>query len=436
MQQTLFLIPQSWLEGPLLIGWLVLGLLIFGGLLLRHGWSGEAFGFLPAYLVVAVVLAFVAPRIGITDIDPTDPNGPEVKVGLAVRGYGVMMLAGIVAGVGLSIFRGRQQGLESENMLTLAFWMCLCGVVGARLFYVIQKRDQFRGSLTEMLAEMVNMTQGGLVVYGALIGASVGAAVYMAIARIPMLRMADIAIPGMLTGLALGRIGCLLNGCCFGGVCDIPQIAQHFPAGSPPYLRQIETGELLGIHPATQWDADPLPERSQPDAELYAKSIESGSLAARAGLQPNHWYRVRFQSSKPPDKELRAVKQKGLEIDSQVAVEQDTGWVAFDLTELPDRSLGVYPTQILAALNAGLLAVLLWFAFPFRRRDGQIFALGIILYSITRFLLELIRRDEFGQFGTDLTISQWVSIFVVLAGLALIRWAPRRQPEVATPADV
>lgn len=427
MRQTLFLIPQAWLEGPLLMGWLVLGLIIMAAMWIRFGGKSEAIGFLPIYGVVAAMLYFIAPRIGITDINPADPEGPEIKVGLAIRGYGVMMLAGIFAGVGLSVYRGQRQGFHPEKVMALAFWMCISGVVGARLFYVIQKRDQFGGSIPQMLGEMINMTQGGLVVYGSLIGATLGGAFYLWYTKIPMLKMADIAMPGMLVGLALGRIGCLMNGCCFGGVCDVPQIAQQFPAGSPPYLRQIETGELLGIEAVTQAGTDALPEPTA-GSERFAVSVDTGSLAEEAGVEPERWFAVGFTSNRP-DKELRAIKQQGLEIDSAVAINQDDEWYSIPLKNLPDKSLGVYPTQILAAINAALLAALLWWYFPFRWRDGQVFALGIILYSTTRFCLELIRRDEAGQFGTELTISQWVSLIVIVGGVLLFIFGPRRTLE-------
>ena len=82
----------------------------------------------------------------------------------------------------------------------------------------------------------------------------------------------------------------------------------------------------------------------------------------------------------------------------------------------PGRSLPIHPTQLYAALDAGLLALVLWLAYPFRRRDGEIFAVLITVHPISRFLLEMIRSDEPGQFGTTLTISQWISLaFLVLA---------------------
>jgi phosphatidylglycerol:prolipoprotein diacylglycerol transferase len=55
-----------------------------------------------------------------------------------------------------------------------------------------------------------------------------------------------------------------------------------------------------------------------------------------------------------------------------------------------------------------------------RKSDGEVFALLLILYPIGRFLLELIRQDELGQFGTDLTISQWVSFGTILVGISFL----------------
>jgi phosphatidylglycerol:prolipoprotein diacylglycerol transferase len=63
----------------------------------------------------------------------------------------------------------------------------------------------------------------------------------------------------------------------------------------------------------------------------------------------------------------------------------------------------------------------LWLYYPFRRRDGEVFALLITLHPISRFLLEMIRSDEPGQFGTELTISQWLSLGL-LAAAGVLWW--------------
>jgi len=93
---------------------------------------------------------------------------------------------------------------------------------------------------------------------------------------------------------------------------------------------------------------------------------------------------------------------------------------------LPQRSLPLHPAQIYASLNALFLAVLLYVAWPWPRRDGVILAYGLILYGILRILEEVIRDDERGQFGTPLTISQWVSIAGIAAGIGLLVWLRSR----------
>jgi phosphatidylglycerol:prolipoprotein diacylglycerol transferase len=65
--------------------------------------------------------------------------------------------------------------------------------------------------------------------------------------------------------------------------------------------------------------------------------------------------------------------------------------------------------------------------YPFRRRDGEVIALLLTLYPVSRFLLEYIRKDEGGQFGTNLTISQNVSL-LMLAGVAVLWYYILRRP--------
>jgi prolipoprotein diacylglyceryltransferase len=87
--------------------------------------------------------------------------------------------------------------------------------------------------------------------------------------------------------------------------------------------------------------------------------------------------------------------------------------------ELPLCSLRIHATQIYAAVNAALILFVLYSFFPFRTRDGQVLAWMATLYPITRFLLEWVRDDEPGRFGTPLTIAQWVSIATIVPAMGL-----------------
>jgi prolipoprotein diacylglyceryltransferase len=96
------------------------------------------------------------------------------------------------------------------------------------------------------------------------------------------------------------------------------------------------------------------------------------------------------------------------------------------VADLPNRSFSVHPAQVYAAISAALVCAVLWFAFPLRRFDGQLFAGLLLLYPVSRLLEEVIRSDENGVFGTPLTISQWVSVLLVLIGVGMWWWLSRR----------
>ena len=93
------------------------------------------------------------------------------------------------------------------------------------------------------------------------------------------------------------------------------------------------------------------------------------------------------------------------------------------------RSLPVHTTQIYSAVHAALLAWLLWSFYPFRRRDGEVTALMLTIYPISRFLLEIIRIDESAVFGTGLSISQNISIVLFVLALALWVYLRRQEPQ-------
>ena len=213
MQPTLFFIPHQWLGWPLLVAWLLISAIASAYYWRRGGWSDELKGFLPMVAMVSAAILFVLPAVEVAGVDPDNPLGPLVNRGLAVRGYGLCMLLAIVSGMGIVLWRCRRIGFPVDPIFTLAFCMVIAGVVGARLFYVIQKHDQFFGPdvpLTESLKLAANMTGGGLVVYGSLFGASIAAFIFFWWSKLPVWKTADLMAPGMAIGLAIGRLGCCL----------------------------------------------------------------------------------------------------------------------------------------------------------------------------------------------------------------------------------
>jgi phosphatidylglycerol:prolipoprotein diacylglycerol transferase len=252
--------------GLLLVAWAVVAAVLLVRAVQAHGWrfAAETLG-LPLVIAAAAII-WVLPAL-------------DDGEGVPVRGYGVMLLAAAAAGIWLSIVRGRRLGFDADTILSLGMEVFLWGIVGARLFYVIEYHEQFFGggrSWLDSLKAVLNVAAGGLVVFGALPTAGLAAWRFASRRGLSLPRLADCVAPGLLVGLALGRIGCFLNGCCYGGPCDLPW-AVRFPPESPPWLDQAARG-LLPAAPAAGPRPWSLPVHP---AQLYA-SIDAAILAALA----------------------------------------------------------------------------------------------------------------------------------------------------------
>ncbi len=450
MRRTFFYIPHEFFEivsfnlggfsihiGWLLIAWMVFALGLMAWLISRQGWNRDTRSYLPIFGIIAAALAFVVPYLEI--IDPAgDP------VGLPIRGYGMMVMLGAVSGVGLAVYRARRMGLHQDVILSLAFWMCICGIAGARMFYVIQKWPEVKVvedgqlNLAKTIFSAISIQSGGLVVYGSVIGGVAAAVIYLRSKKQPILAVGDVVAPAMLVGLCLGRIGCLMNGCCYGGICQ-PESPFHWAAisfprdaepylhrnepveereNSPPYQRQRAVGILHGVQVGATAEGSPVV------TGVNQQLLESDTVLK--DYHPQEGDRIRsfgeVEQATPKNVHLLF---SGLSPTFTTTEGEVRSWA---IDELPERGLPVHPSQIYSSINAGLLALFLWFLYPFRRRDGQVFAVMLMVYPVARTLLELIRDDERGQFGTALTISQWLSVFVILLGVGLM-WYIFRQPK-------
>jgi phosphatidylglycerol---prolipoprotein diacylglyceryl transferase len=233
--------------GVLLVIWAVVGLGSFAVLVRRHGWNAETLSLLPLLLVTGAAI------VGLPKVFPS---------GLPVRGYGVMVLAGAAAGVAMATYRAQRAGIDRELIWSMAFWLFIGGMIGGRAFYVIEYWQKFSaGTPRETLLRVLNFPEGGLVVYGAFIGGVIAVLYFIRKHQLPTLATFDLIAPSMMIGLALGRVGCFLNGCCYGGPTSLPW-AVRFPAGSPPFADQAESGLIataanssVPIHPAQLYSA-------------------------------------------------------------------------------------------------------------------------------------------------------------------------------------
>ncbi len=421
MRSELFRIPLDWLSAPV-VGSISVGMLlaiaIGVGILKLLSWgretnrAAEAWGFVPGLVILATALLLV----------------PRFVPAIPVRGYGVMVLLGSITGLLMATHRARQMQLSPDVIYSLAFGMFICGILGARLFFVIEyweTRFQYDDWQTT-LVEIVKFTEGGLVVYGSLIGATLAFLWFTWRHRLPPLALADLIAPSLLAGLAFGRIGCLLNGCCYGGETSLPW-AVTFPRESMPYMEQLVEGRLLGIR------FDPTTDAAEPPT---IASIDTDSPAAKAGMTAGMKITGVDNFRVENFLQLQEV-MLGIHPETTTLFKTEGGeTLRVQSPPTQPRSLPVHPTQIYSAVNAALLAWVLWSFYPLRRRDGEVTALMLIVYPVARFLLEIIRIDESAVFGTGLSISQNISVVLFVAAVGFWIYLRRQPPlhaALATP---
>ena len=163
---------------------------------------------------------------------------------LPVRWYGVMMALAFLAGLWTATRRARLANVSGDVIADVTLWLMLGSIVGARLVYVTTYwKQEFAGG---PFSEVFMIQHGGLVFYGGLIGATVTGIGYLAWKKLPVWNIADVLAPSIALGSVFGRIGCLLNGCCYGRACDLPW-AIHFPAGHETHG--------VAVHPTEIYDA-------------------------------------------------------------------------------------------------------------------------------------------------------------------------------------
>jgi phosphatidylglycerol:prolipoprotein diacylglycerol transferase len=185
------------------------------------------------------LVAILAGVIGVLSIPAVSARFPVASV--PVFGYGFMLLIGFLTALAFARRQARLAGIDPEIMYDMGYWLLVPGIVGGRLAYLVQHGEHLfinangeRLSGLQLLFAAVNLSQGGLVLIGAMAGGAIGFFAFCARRKIPALALADVIVPSIFIGIAFGRMGCLMNGCCFGDACSLPW-GITFPKGSVPF---------------------------------------------------------------------------------------------------------------------------------------------------------------------------------------------------------
>lgn len=153
---------------------------------------------------------------------------------LQIYSYGLMLFISFLVGIWLVERRAKRFGVESKTITDLALWILLAVVVGSRLFYVAFHWEEFKDDLIGVIA-FWRGGLAGLMFYGGFLGAIIAGLVFVRARRLPLVKMLDAVTPSIVLGEGFTRIGCFLNGCCFGepssGFCAM-EFPLHSPAGA------------------------------------------------------------------------------------------------------------------------------------------------------------------------------------------------------------
>jgi phosphatidylglycerol:prolipoprotein diacylglycerol transferase len=135
----------------------------------------------------------------------------------AIGWHGVLMVLGIIVGILLTLRLAMRAGISEEFIYTSAFLVVIFGLIGARLVHVLDNLDFYSDNPGKILA----FWEGGLAWYGGLLGGILAVVVY-ARKRFSIARFLDCGAPGVMLGLAIGRIGCTINGDAAGTPTSLP----------------------------------------------------------------------------------------------------------------------------------------------------------------------------------------------------------------------
>ncbi len=137
---------------------------------------------------------------------------------LTIYTYGVMLAAAYLAGLQLAIVRGRKARLDPGRLLDLGVYIVIAALVGAKLLLLVVNFNYFRNNPDEILV----LARSGGVFYGGLITATLVAFWYIRRHALPFWTTCDMFAPGIALGHVIGRMGCLMAGCCYGRQTNVP----------------------------------------------------------------------------------------------------------------------------------------------------------------------------------------------------------------------
>jgi phosphatidylglycerol:prolipoprotein diacylglycerol transferase len=334
-----------------------------------------------------------------------------------IFGFGLMLFVAFVLTTAVAMRRAKREGINPEAVQDLALWVFVGGLLGARITF-ISMYVPVSGPL-EFFLTLIKIWDGGIILYGAVLGAMVSYTVLWWFVfrkqKISTLKLFDVIAPSIALGLCIGRIGCFLNGCCWGQVAcpDCAVYAVNFPLSADARSRLVSEGYQTAAGFTWRGGNQPIVGR-----------VEPGSPAALAGLKAGD--RIVAVDGNPHLASLTGMADYlGPELPKgqntlRLTVQSPDDENPHDLAFRP-RTLGLHPTQLYETISMGLLFLLLLAYHPFKSRDGQVMALLMIGYGLHRFINEKLRSDT-----RPVGFENYSSLILIGCGVLLALYLLRR----------
>ncbi len=174
--------------------------------------------------------------------------------------YGIIITLGIVLAFVYASFRCKYEGVKVDDLIDVALWTVILGVIGARLYYVLTTLDQYIPkpfNFGQFIKNIFNLRNGGLAIYGGIICGILGIVIATRIKKMNTIKLMDMAGPGVMIAQSLGRWGNFFNGEAFGG-----QIAEGHPLYfmrmgllSNNTIADFDTFEMVYVHPTFLYES-------------------------------------------------------------------------------------------------------------------------------------------------------------------------------------
>lgn len=181
---------------------------------------------------------------------------------MAIKSYGIAIAIAFVLGIFLTARHARKVGLKFNDFVDMGFWVVIAAIIGGRVFFILfNLRDYIQKPIA-----IVQIWHGGLIFYGGLFAAVLTAIVFMKRRGIPVWLGGDLIAPQIALGYAITRIGCFLNGCCYGKVTSLPWGIEFPPGGGAGrYIGELTFAAVFSGQPDAVIRLHPV--------QLYATAI-------------------------------------------------------------------------------------------------------------------------------------------------------------------